>query len=243
MEIINAKNIGVKFKLSRNRSASLRRRLAESFSKENRQQEKYFWALKDVSFSVNKGDILGVVGSNGSGKSTLLRTIGGIYAPDEGSLKVNGTVSTLLSLGTGFKQELNGLDNIFLNGVTMGFTKNEVNEQLDNIINFAELGNFINEPVKNYSSGMKARLGFAISIHLMRDIMLIDEILGVGDFKFKEKSQGKMLELIQDGRTIVIVSHNLDTITKYCTKAIWINKGVLQGSGDPEEVVSEYLKT
>ena len=242
MEMIKAENIGVRFELSRNRSASFRRRMAETLKGKKDDKPKYFWALKDVSFTLEKGDILGLVGSNGSGKSTLLRVIGGIYYPDEGQMTVNGTVSTLLSLGTGFKQELAGIDNIYLNGVTMGFSRKEIDAQLQKIIEFAELGQFINEPVKNYSSGMKARLGFAISVHLMRDIMLIDEILGVGDYKFKAKSRDKMMELIRDGRTIVLVSHNLDTITDHCTKAIWIDKGVLRESGDPEMVVESYLK-
>jgi len=173
----------------------------------------------------------------------LLKVIGGIYGPDEGSMTVNGTVSALLSLGTGFKQELSGYENIFLNGTILGFSKAEIKKHIDEIVEFSELGNFILEPVKTYSSGMNARLGFSIAAYLHREIMLIDEILGVGDYKFKKKSQDKMQEMITDGRTVVIVSHNLDSIEKYSTKAIWINKGHLELEGNPQEVISAYTRS
>jgi ABC-type polysaccharide/polyol phosphate transport system ATPase subunit len=242
--IIEAKNIGVKFTLSRFKKKTIRTFAEELFGiNKQSKQNKEFWALKDVSFDVNEGDILGVLGSNGSGKSTLLRTIAGVYTPDKGSMKVRGTVSPLLSLGTGFKPELNGLENIFLNGVIMGFSRKEIKENLEEIIDFSEIRDFINEPVKNYSSGMRARLGFSIAVHLKRDIMLIDEILGVGDFKFRKKSQDKMKEIIKSGQTIIIVSHNLDSIKEYATKAIWINKGVLMDSGKVDDVLSNYLKS
>ncbi|GAB4252470.1 MAG: hypothetical protein Kow0079_07250 [Vicingaceae bacterium] len=242
--IIEAKNIGVKFTLSRFKKKTIRTFAEELFGiNKQSKQNKEFWALKDVSFDVNEGDILGVLGSNGSGKSTLLRTIAGVYTPDKGSMKVRGTVSPLLSLGTGFKPELNGLENIFLNGVIMGFTRKEIKENLEEIIDFSEIRDFINEPVKNYSSGMRARLGFSIAVHLKRDIMLIDEILGVGDFKFRKKSQDKMKEIIKSGQTIIIVSHNLDSIKEYATKAIWINKGVLMDSGKVDDVLNNYLKS
>ncbi len=201
------KNISINFRLSRFKSNTLKGKIVSVFNKSNdTRQKQYFWALKDVSFDIKQGDILGVVGTNGSGKSTLLRTIGGIYTPDEGSIKVNGTVSTLLSLGTGFKQELSGRENITLNGVIMGFSKEEISNNTQAIIDFSDLGDFIDEPVKNYSSGMVARLGFSIAVHLKRDIMLIDEILGVGDFKFRKKSQDKMLELMKEGRTLSLLA-------------------------------------
>jgi len=246
MEIIKATNIGIKFSLAKRGLKKKQLTLKKVLDSKNEvrtvdtQISRDFWALRDVSFSIEKGDILGVVGSNGSGKSTLLRIIAGVYSLDEGSLEVNGTISPLLSLGTGFKSALSGYDNIFLNGVVMGFTKKEIEKHVNEIIEFSELGNFIFEPVKNYSSGMSARLGFSIAVFLKRDIMLIDEVLGVGDFKFREKSQNKMKEIIHSGQTIIIVSHNLESIKKYATKCIWINKGKLECTGPTDEVLESY---
>ncbi|PCJ81371.1 MAG: hypothetical protein COA57_14260 [Flavobacteriales bacterium] len=242
MEIIKAENLGIRFKLSGHKKRYIKHTLASVVKQQKKTTMSSFWALRNVSFSINRGDILGVVGSNGAGKSTLLRAIGGIYHPDEGNIEVNGTASALLSLGTGFKMDLSGYENIFLNGVILGFTEQEIREKVKEIIGFSELGDFIYEPVKNYSSGMNARLGFSIAAFLYREIMLIDEVLGVGDHRFKKKSQDKMAEMITDGRTIVIVSHNLESIKQYATKAIWIDKGRLKATGRPEEVIEKYLK-
>jgi len=243
--IIKAENIGIKFNLGKVGYKKMQLTLKDVLNKgaEVRKTEEKtsdFWALKNVSFSINKGDILGVVGSNGSGKSTLLRIIAGVYSLDEGTLEVNGSISPLLSLGTGFKSALSGYDNIFLNGVVMGFKKHEIEAHVKEIIEFSELGNFIFQPVKNYSSGMMARLGFSIAVFLKRDIMLIDEVLGVGDFNFREKSQKKMQEIIQSGQTVIIVSHNLESIKKYATKCIWINKGELMLEGETNDVLDKY---
>lgn len=245
--IIKAKNIGIKFSINKKGYKKMKLSLKDVLKQNGNEVRKTeanssdFWALKNVSFSINKGDILGVVGSNGSGKSTLLRIIAGVYSVDEGEIEVNGTISPLLSLGTGFKPTLSGYDNIFLNGVIMGFSKKEIEAHVEEIIEFSELGNFVFEPVKNYSSGMKARLGFSIAVFLKRDIMLIDEVLGVGDYKFREKSQQKMREIIRSGQTVIIVSHNLESIKEYATKCIWINKGELMIEGDTEEVLKQYL--
>ena len=242
MTLIKAEEISIKFKLSRFKKNTLKSFLASLLRiKPKSNQKTTFWALKNVSFNINEGDIVGIIGSNGSGKSTLLRTIGGVYNPDKGNITVNGEVSTLLSLGTGFKQELSGYENIILNGVIMGFTKKEIIQKSDEIIHFSELGDFINEPVKNYSSGMTARLGFSIAVFLKRDIMLIDEILGVGDYSFKKKSQQKMEELINEGKTFIIVSHSLETLRKYANRVIWIEKGILKDNGIPEEVINNYI--
>lgn len=245
-EIIKADNIGIKFNVKKKGYKKMKLSLKDVIKQGNEvrkttENSDEFWALKNISFTLNKGDILGVVGSNGSGKSTLLRIIAGVYTLDEGELTVNGTISPLLSLGTGFKSTLSGYDNIFLNGVIMGFSKKEIEDQLEEIIKFSELGNFIFQPVKNYSSGMKARLGFSIAVFLKRDIMLIDEVLGVGDYKFREKSQNKLQEVIRSGQTVIIVSHNLESIKEYATKCIWINKGELMIEGDTEKVLTQYL--
>lgn len=239
--IIKANNIGINFSMSKGKG-SIKGLLKNLLKKKT--VKKKFWALRNVSFEIEKGEILGVVGANGSGKSTLLKIIGGIYKPDEGEIIVNGIPSALLSLGTGFKPELSGYDNILLNGVMLDFPEVEVKSQIENIIEFSELGRFMNEPVKNYSSGMRARLGFSIAAFLNKEIMLIDEVLGVGDRSFKMKSQEKMKELIEDkSRTVIIVSHNLESILEYTTKVLWINKSKFMMVDEPKKVIDAYLKT
>jgi len=240
--LISAKDFGLRFKLSRFKNSRIKDLLVNAVKSSKRvNQREHFWALRNINFDLHRGEVLGVIGSNGSGKSTLLRSIGGIYQADEGSIQITGSVSALLSLGTGFKDDLSGIENLYLNATVLGFSKQEIDEQLEAIIDFSELNDFIYEPVKNYSSGMKARLGFAIAVHLKRDIMLVDEILGVGDFKFRQKSSAKIKELISGGRTVILVSHSMDSIKNYCTKCLWIDKGVQRAFGEPEEVVEQYL--
>ncbi len=240
MEIIKAENVGVKFKLHQERRGTIKGLLARTLANEQSKDQE-FWALRGVSFSVDKGHTLGVIGRNGSGKSTLLRVIGRIFTPDEGSLEVRGTVSTLLSITAGFQPELSGLENIYLNGILMGFREPQIDCVLKDIIEFSELGRFIEAPVKTYSSGMYARLGFSIAIHLLRDIILIDEVLGVGDAKFRQKCERKLKELMDEGRTIVLVSHNMGFIKKFADKVIWLDHGRVRAEGPPEEVIQQYL--
>jgi teichoic acid transport system ATP-binding protein len=201
----------------------------------------FYQALKDVSFTVLEGVNVGLIGSNGAGKSTLLKTLAGIYQPDSGEIKLATESIALLTLGTGFEGELSGLENIFLNGALLGFSKTKINEKLEDIIAFADIGDFIYHPVRTYSSGMKARLSFSIASSIEPDILLIDEMLGVGDENFKEKSKSRLKEIISSNRTVVLAAHNMSTIRDYCDQTIWLEKGSLIRSGKTSEVVDEYL--
>lgn len=202
---------------------------------------KEFHAVKNVSFEIPKGQILGICGKNGSGKSTLLRAIAGIFSADSGTIDLHGNTISLLSIGVGFKRRLSGYENIFLSGLLLGYTEEQIKERLNDIIEFSELGDFIYKPVNSYSSGMYSKLAFAITAILETDIMLIDEVLSVGDVRFQQKSYNKMKELISDeSRTVIIVSHSSRTLKNLCNRVIWINEGVLKGDGDPEEIVTKY---
>ena len=201
----------------------------------------YFEAVKGVSFDVEKGQILGIVGKNGSGKSTLLRAIAGIFSPDEGTIDLHGNTISLLSIGVGFQNALSGRENIYLSGMLLGFSREFIDEKLEEIIEFSELGDFIDRPVKSYSSGMYSKLAFSITAILETDIMLIDEVLSVGDAKFKKKSYAKMKELISnDDRTVLIVSHSSDTIRSLCDNVLWIHDGEMKMYGTTAEVLPKY---
>lgn len=202
---------------------------------------KIFKAVKGVSFEVPKGQILGICGKNGSGKSTLLRAISGIFSPDSGSINLHGNSISLLSIGVGFQKQLTGYENIFLSGMLLGYSKEQIEAKIDDIIEFSELGDFIYRPVRSYSSGMHSKLAFSITAILETDIMLIDEVLSVGDIHFKEKSYNKMKELISnDDRTVVIVSHNSNTIKELCNKVIWLHEGLIKDQGDPKVIMDKY---
>ena len=202
---------------------------------------KIFKAVKGVTFEVPKGQILGICGKNGSGKSTLLRAISGIFSADKGSINLHGNSISLLSIGVGFQKQLTGYENIFLSGMLLGYSKEQIEKKVKDIIEFSELGDFIYKPVRSYSSGMYSKLAFSITAILETDIMLIDEVLSVGDIHFKEKSYNKMKELISDDkRTVVIVSHNSKTIIELCDKVIWLHEGLIKDEGDPETIMNEY---
>jgi ABC-2 type transport system ATP-binding protein len=202
-----------------------------------------FWALKDLSFEIPTGSTFGIIGSNGSGKSTLLKCLTGILTPEKGSVSVNGKIAALLELGAGFHPDLSGRENIFLNGAILGMTSKDIHRNLDNIVEFAGLGEFIDTPVKNYSSGMTVRLGFAIAINVDPEILIIDEVLAVGDVAFQQKCLEKIEDFRKDGRTIILVSHGLSVVAQICDTAIWIEKGELQEVGTAQEVVSNYYAT
>lgn len=200
-----------------------------------------FTAVSDVSFEVKKGEIIGLCGQNGSGKSTLLRGIAGIFSPDSGSIDLHGNSISLLSIGVGFQRSLSGYENIFLSGMLLGFSQEEITEKLDDIINFSELGDFINKPVASYSSGMYSKLAFSITAILETDIMLIDEVFSVGDVRFREKSYNKMKELIDDDkRTVIIVSHSSNSLIDLCDRVVWLHDGKVKGIGESEPVVKKY---
>ena len=198
-------------------------------------------AVRGVSFAVPKGEILGIVGKNGSGKSTMLRAIAGIFSPDSGTIDLKGNSVSLLSIGVGFQPKLTGRENIVLSGMLLGFSEEQVRAKMDEIIEFANLGDFIDMPVKTYSSGMHSKLAFSITAILEADIMLIDEVLSVGDAKFKKKSYNKMKELISnEDRTVLIVSHSSETLQELCTSVLWLHEGEMKMIGKPEEVLPAY---
>ncbi|MBR6690022.1 MAG: ABC transporter ATP-binding protein [Bacilli bacterium] len=214
--------------------------IRSTWSKKTKKIE-LFKALKGVSFEIEEGKILGIIGKNGSGKSTMLRAIAGIFSPDKGSINLHGNSISLLSIGVGFNKKLTGRENIYLSGMLLGFSEEQIKEKEKDIIEFADIGDFINKPVKTYSSGMHSKLAFAITAILETDIMLIDEVLSVGDKKFKQKSYNKMKELISDEhRTVIIVSHSLGTIKELCDEVLWLNDGKVVEIGKPAEIIKKY---
>ena len=215
--------------------------IKQNLLKGKRNKAEVFEAVKNVSFKLEKGEILGLIGKNGSGKSTMLRAIAGIFSPNSGSVDLHGNSVSLLAIGVGFQTELTGRENILLSGMLLGFTEEQIKEREEEIIEFSELGKFIDQPVRTYSSGMHSKLAFSITAILNTDIILIDEVLSVGDARFKKKSYAKMKELIGDAnRTVVIVSHEAKTIRELCDKVLWINDGEMVRFGETQEIMAEY---
>jgi lipopolysaccharide transport system ATP-binding protein len=205
-------------------------------------REKEFWAVKDVSFQLGFGEAVGIIGPNGAGKSTILKLLSGILVPNKGTFKINGKLSALIEVGAGFHPDLTGKENIYLNGAILGMTREHVKEKYDSIVEFSELEEFIDTPVKRYSSGMYARLGFAIAAHVDPQILLIDEVLSVGDFSFQQKCMKKMHEIIRNGTTIIFISHNLPAVIQLCPKTILLNRGAVHQYGDTKDVCRYYYK-
>lgn len=214
-------------------------RLKEALSIAKKNRHRDYYALKDITFDVNKGEILGIVGSNGSGKSTILKIITGVLNPTEGVVNIKGRISALLELGAGFNPEYTGLENIYLNGTMLGYSREEIDKRLNAIIEFADIGDFINQPVKTYSSGMFSRLAFAVSINVDPDILIVDEALSVGDTRFQQKCYRKMEEF-KESKTILLVTHDIGVISKFCDRVVWIEKGELKDIGDPLTIAKKY---
>jgi len=206
-------------------------------------RDELFEAVKHVSFEVEEGGILGIIGKNGSGKSTLLKSIAGVFSPNSGTIDLKGHSVSLMALGVGFKDNLTGRENIVLSGMLLGFSEKEIEERIPEIIEFAEIGDFIDRPVRTYSSGMHSKLAFAITAMLETDIMLVDEVLSVGDERFKKKSLAKMKELINDkNRTVIIVSHSIPTLKELCNQVLWIHEGEIKELGEPATVLEHYTE-
>jgi ABC-type polysaccharide/polyol phosphate transport system ATPase subunit len=200
-----------------------------------------FWALSDINLAVDHGDVVGIVGRNGSGKTTLLRALAGILGPDRGRVIVRGKVGCLLSFGVGFKPDLTGRENIFINGSILGFAQREIQARLQDIIEFSELGEFIDAPVRAYSTGMKGRLGFSIAVHINPDVLLLDEVLTVGDAGFRAKAGSILDRFRNEGKTVIIATHSMDLVRTKCTRAIWLDAGRLRLQGTPDDVTKAYL--
>jgi len=237
--MIKVSDLGIKFKMEKRRRSRALVLLLER-SRKQQWSRGEFWALRHVSFAVERGETVGIIGRNGSGKSTLLRVIAGVYPPDEGKVSVQGEVSTLFSLGTGFNAELSGRDNIYLDGIMIGMTKTQIDGIIDGIIEFTELGDFIEMPVRTYSSGMRSRLGFAIAMNSDKDIVLIDEIMSAGDAAFRQKAEAEMNRIMGE-KTVLLVSHAMGTIEKFASKVIWLDRGVIAAMGEPKEIIEQYL--
>ena len=234
---ITVEGLGKKFRLMQDRNWTLKATLLAG----HRTRYEEFWALRDVSFEIPTGETFGIVGGNGSGKSTLLKVLAGILRADEGSAVARGRLSALLELGAGFHPELTGRENVYLNGSILGFTSREIRNLFDDIVEFAELEQFIDEPVRNYSSGMYMRLGFSVAIHVEPEILLVDEILAVGDLTFQKRCLDRFARLRDEGRTVVVVSHDLDMIGRLCDSSVWINKGELASVGSSSSVLEDFI--
>ena len=239
--VIKVDNVGMEFNLSQEKVDNLKEYVIKLLKRELLFQE--FWALKNISFEVKKGDRVGIIGLNGAGKSTLLKIISGVMKPTEGDVKIKGKLVPLLELGAGFDKDYTGRENIFLNGAMLGYSKEFLESKFDEILEFSEIGKFIDVPLKNYSSGMRARLGFSIATMMEPEILVLDEVLSVGDAKFKKKSEERIMSLFDKGVTVLFVSHSIYQVKRVCNKAIWLEKGKIIMQGDIEEVCAAYEKS
>ncbi len=238
---VEVRGVEMDFNMSKERLENLK----EYFIKLVKRQLHFerFVALKDITLDIPKGDVFGIVGLNGSGKSTLLKVISGILKPTEGSVKVNGSIAPLIELGAGFDMELTARENIYLNGSVLGYSKAQMDEHFEDIVEFSEMREFLDAPMKNYSSGMVARIGFAIATMVKPEILIVDEILAVGDFHFQEKCERRIAEMMEGGTTVIIVSHTLGQIERLCKHVVWLEKGHIKMIGDVDTVCTAYKQS
>ena len=237
--IIDVDHVTVRFNLATQKIDNLKEYFIKLVKRQLMFQE--FLALKDVSFQVKQGEAWGLIGTNGSGKSTMLKAISGIIKPHKGTITVDGTVAPLIELGAGFDDNMTARENIFLNGCILGHSEKFMQEHFDEIVDFAEIHKFLDSPIKNYSSGMRARLGFAVATMVKPDILIVDEVLAVGDYKFRRKCEARMTEMLQAGTTLLFVSHSIEEVRRLCTHAIWIDKGVARMVGEVGPVCDAYM--
>ncbi|MEG1137039.1 MAG: ABC transporter ATP-binding protein [Lachnospiraceae bacterium] len=241
MTIVNVEHVSMKFNLSSERFDSFKEYVIKSIKHQVSYDE--FWALQDVTFHVQKGEALGLIGLNGSGKSTMLKTIAGVLKPTKGSVDVLGTVAPLIELGAGFDMDLTARENVFLNGALLGYTRGMMKEYYNDIVSFSELNDFMDVPVKNFSSGMVSRLAFGIATIGTPDILIVDEVLSVGDFHFQEKCEARIRNMMDHGTTILFVSHSIEQVKKICNRIVWLEKGHVKMFGSAEEVCDVYSQS
>lgn len=239
--MIELKNVTMKFNLGIEKNFSIKQAFVNFFNpKYKKQKKEYFCALDDISFNVKKGEVVGLIGSNGAGKSTLLKIVSGVMKPTKGKVQVNGAISPMIELGAGFDVDLTARENIYLNGAILGYSKSFIDSRFDDIVEFSELRDFLDVPIKNFSSGMTAKLAFSIATVVDPEVLIVDEILSVGDIKFQEKSKKKMLDMIKGGTTVLYVSHSLKSIQDLCDKVVWIEHGKMVKMGPTKEICEEY---
>ncbi len=240
--MIEVNDVSMRFNLGIDKGFSLKQGFVDLFKKEKKKKNKNeFWALKDVDFKVQKGEVIGFIGSNGAGKSTLLKVVAGVMKPTKGNVDAYGNICPMIELGAGFDPQLTARENIYLNGAVMGYSKELIDSKFEEIVEFSELQEFLDVPVQNFSSGMVARLAFSVATIVEPEILIVDEILSVGDIAFQSKSEAKMLSMINGGTTVLYVSHSLESIKKLCTKVVWIEHGVVQKIGGVD-ICDEYVK-
>lgn len=243
--MIDIKHVTMKFDMGLEKGLSFKQLfvdLLDPRKKKKAKKKDEFIALNDVSFHVDRGEVVGLIGSNGAGKSTLLKVVSGVMKPTKGKVEVHGSIAPMIELGAGFDMELTARENIYLNGAVLGYSKKFIDDKFDEIVDFSELKDFLDVPVKNYSSGMTAKLAFSIATVVDPEILIVDEILSVGDIKFQEKSKNKMLSMIHGGTTVLYVSHSLDSIRELCTKVVWLDHGKVVEIGKPKEVCDHYYE-
>jgi len=240
--MIKINDVSMRFNLGIEKNFSIKLFFINMFKKKNKEKKKEFWALKNISFEVKKGEVIGFVGCNGAGKSTLLKIVAGVMKPTKGTVEKYGNICPMIELGAGFDMDLTARENIYLNGAILGYSKEFIEEKFDEIVEFSELRDFLDVPVRNFSSGMVTRLAFSVATIVDPEILIVDEILSVGDIAFQQKSETKMRSMIKGGTTVLFVSHSLEQIKSLCDRVVWLENGTVKKIGNPKEICEEYQK-